>query len=93
MDQGCYFLGWKLFIFWVICENRPHKAFRKHVARVTVEVAKYFYFPHGLYLNPFKYAELLSKFEVDLVPLCKCLSDQFTPPACASCSSAVLDSV
>ena len=76
-----------------ICENRPHEAFRRHVARVTVEVAKYFYFPHGLYFNPFKYAELLSQFEEDLVPLCKYLFDQFTPPACASCSSAVLDFV
>ena len=66
--------------FMAICENRPHKAFRGHVARVTVEVAKYFHFPHGLYLNPFKYAELLPQFEEDLVPLCKCLFDQFTPP-------------
>ena len=76
-----------------ICENRPHEALRRHVARVTVEVAKYFYFPHGLYVNPFLYSELLSQVEEDLVPLCNGLLVHFTPPACAACSSAVLDFV
>ena len=75
------------------CENRPHEAFRRHVTRVTVEVAKYFYFPHGLYLNPFVSSELLSQIEESLVPLCIGLLDHFTPPACAACSSAVLDFV
>ena len=76
-----------------ICENRPHKAFRRHVTRVTVEVAKYFHFPHGLYVNPFLYSELLSQVEVDIVPLCSGPLDHFSPPACAACSSAVLDFV
>ena len=43
------FLDGNLSPFLAICENRPHKAFRRHVARVSVEVAKYYYFPHGFY--------------------------------------------
>ena len=76
-----------------IYENRPDLALRKHVTRVTVEVAKYFYFPHGLYLNPFVSSELLSQIEESLVPLCIGLLDHFTPPAGAACSPAVLDFV
>ena len=79
--------------FMAICENRPHKAFRRHVTRVTVEVAKFFYFPDGKYANPFVYSELLTQVDEFLVPLCKGLNDHFTPPACAACSSAVLDFV
>ena len=80
--------------FVAICENRPHEALRRHVARVTAETAKYFYFPHGLYVSPFLYSELLSQVEVDLVTLCDRLLDHFTPPpACAAFSSAVLDFV
>ena len=56
-----------------MCEDRPDLAWRRHVARVTVEMAKYFSFPHGLSCNPFKYADLLSYPEEALVPLCKCL--------------------
>ena len=83
-----------IFLFFVtICENRPHEAFRRHVTRVTVEVAKYFYFPHGLYINPVVFSELLSQVEEFLVPLCIGLFDHFTPPACAACSSAVLDAL
>ena len=63
------------------------------MARVTVEAAKYFYFPHGMYVNPFLFSEFLSQVVVDLVPLCNGLLDHFTPPTCAACSSAVLDFV
>ena len=87
------FLNGNLFSFVAICENRPDLALRKHVTRVTVEMAKYFYFPHGLYLNPFVSSELLSQIEESLVPLCIGLLDHFTPPAGAACSSAVLDFV
>ena len=81
------------FSFVAICENWPHKALRRHVARVTVQVARFVYFPHGLYVNPILYSELPSQVEVDLVPLCNGLLDHFTPPACAACSPAVLDFV
>ena len=75
------FLNGNLSSFVAICENRPDLALRKHVTRVTVEMAKYFYFPHGLYLNPFVSSELLSQIEESLVPLCIGILDHFTPPA------------
>ena len=91
--KAVHFLDGNLVSFMKICEDRPDLTWRRHVARVSVEMAKYFSFPHGFSCNPFKYGPLLSYLEEALVPLCKFLFDQFTPPTCASCSSVVLDFV
>ena len=93
MVQNNYVPSCHVFIFCCDLRKSAHEAFRRHVTKVTVEVAKYFYFPHGLYINPFLFSELLSQVEEFFVPLCISLFDHFTPPACAACSSAVLDFV
>ena len=87
--QVVHFLDGNFVSFMAICEDRPDMTWRRHVARVSVEMAKYF-FPHGLSCNPFKYGPLLSFLEEALVPLCKFTLDQFTPPTGASSSSVVL---
>ena len=88
-----HFLDGNLGSFMAICEDRPDMTWRRHVARVSVEMAKFFSFPHGISCNPFKYGPLLSFLEEAIVPLCKFLLAQFTPPTCAPCSSVVLDFV
>ena len=32
-----------------ICEDQPSLAWRRHVTRVSVEIARYFSFPEGLF--------------------------------------------
>ena len=88
-----HFLDGNYVAFLSICEDRPDLAWCRHVASVSVEMTKYFSFPHGLSCNPFKYGPLMSFLEEALVPLCKFLFDQFTPPTGASCSSVILDFV
>ena len=74
-----------------ICEDRPNLAWRRHVTRVAVEIAKYFSFPKGV-VKPFKVVtsnpilrRLLFLFASSFA--------LFTPPTCASCSPVVLDLV
>ena len=74
------FLDGMFASFMAMSEGRPDLAKRQHVAKVTVEMAKYFHFPYGLSDNPFKHADLLSYLEEALVPLCKFLFVQFTRP-------------
>ena len=88
-----HFLDGNFASFMAFCEDRPDMTWRRHVARVSVEMAKFFSFPHGFSCNPFKYGPLLSFLEEAIVPLCKFLLTQFTPPTCAPCSSVVLDFV
>ena len=54
-----HFLDGDYISFVWISEDRPDLALRRHVARVSVEMAKYYFFPHGLSLNPFNYGSLL----------------------------------
>ena len=75
-----HFLDGNYGSFMPICEDRPELAWHRQVVRVSVEMAKYFSFSHGLSCNPFKFGPLISFLEEARFPLCKFLFDQFAPP-------------
>ena len=87
--QIAIFLEGNLASFVSICEDRPNSTWRRHVARIAVQIAKYFSFPEGV-LNPFKFDDLQSYVGKIIVPICKFLFDNFTPPAGLSDGSSAL---